>query len=567
MPSIFPSRLSLAAIAVLAAAAALAVPGIASAAYTSTVGADGPVMTGDGASDTLLIDESGGLLRHSRFPADPAFNSAFDFDSTAAGDQTASNAPAQLAINAGAGDDTVTVTVPTVVGSTVHGDDGDDTVTTSNGVDSLFGDGGNDRLIGGRGNDAFAGGAGNDVMVWNNGDNNDTMNGEANTDETEVNGAVAAGDAFTIVPNGDRVRFDRTNLVPFNLDIGSTERLTVNGGSGGDSITGAAGLAPLILLSLNGGPGTDTITGGDGPDDLTGGDGNDALAGAGGDDRIVGDRGDDTMGGDDGDDTLVWNNGDNNDTMDGAAGVDRTEVNGARTAGDAFVTAPNGPRVKFDRTNLVPFTLNIGTVEALQLNTLGGDDTIVNAPGAGALVGINADGGSGNDRVEARDGATTAVRCGDGADSVVADEFAVDFVLADCETVDRTPTLVPDTVGTPVAIRGGTVRVTGRLRRGLAPLRLTCPAAETGGCRGRLTLASAGRVRLGGARVVVVLGSASYSLRAGQRKAVRIRLPSSLKRIARGKRTLKVRASTVSRDAAGNRSEASRRLTLRLPRR
>jgi hypothetical protein len=551
--------------------AMLALPSAADAAYTSVIGADGPVFTGDDSSDALLFDQSGGLLRHSRFPADPGFNSQFDFDSTTAGDQTVSGSTNKLTVNAGGGDDTVTVTVPTVVGSTVHGGAGDDVVVTSDGADSLFGDAGNDQLVGGKGNDAMAGGDGNDLMVWNNGDNNDVMDGEANNDETVVNGADA-GDAFTIKPSAtpSRVRFDRTNLIPFNLDIGSTtERLTVNGGLGADTIAADPGLAPLILLSLNGGPGTDTIDGGDGPDLITGGEGNDDLSGGAGDDRIVGDHGDDTMAGGDGDDALVWNNGDNNDKMDGEGGVDRTEVNGSPTAGDTFTVAANAPRVKFDRTNLVPFSLDIGTVEALVVNGLGGDDTISALAGAGALIGINADGGSGNDRLEVRDSAASLARCGDGADTVIADEASVDSVLADCETVDRTPPIVippADTVGMPVAIGGPTVKVSGKWKAARAPIRLTCPVAETGGCKGTLTLATAGPIRLGGARVVAVLGSGAFNLAAGKSTTVKVKLPSTLKRIAHGKRTLKARAAAVGRDAAGNLSQSSRKLTLKLPR-
>src|SRR5207253_2543993 len=65
-------------------------------------------------------------------------------------------------------------------------------------------------------------------------------------------------------------------------------------------------------------------------------------------------------------DLIVWNNGDNTDLVDGGFGQDVMQVNGA-AAGDTFVVAANGTRVKFDRTNLVPFTLDIGTVEELDV--------------------------------------------------------------------------------------------------------------------------------------------------------------------------------------------------------
>ena len=64
------------------------------------------------------------------------------------------------------------------------------------------------------------------------------------------------------------------------------------------------------------------------------------------------------MNGGDGDDTLVWNNGDGNDVMNGDAGVDRIEDN--LGAGDDVSTlkTENG-RVRYDRTNAGAFNLSI----------------------------------------------------------------------------------------------------------------------------------------------------------------------------------------------------------------
>ena len=529
-------RLARAGIAGALTIAALALPSAANAAYTSSISGGNPTMTGDAAGDQLVIGASGGLLTHNR-TADPDFNSAFDFNTAVAGDQTVVDT-ASVTVNAG---------------------DGDDIVQTSPNVDNLNGEGGNDRLIGGLGNDVFKGGNGNDVMVWNNGDNNDVMDGEAGGgDETEVNGAVAAGDAFTIVSNGARTRFDRTNLGLFNLDIGeTTERLTVNGLGGNDTMGAGAGLNGKILLTLNGGTGADGITGGDGSDLITGGDGNDTLNGGDADDRIVGDRGDDTMVGQGGDDTMVWNNGDNSDKMDGEAGADATEVNGAVAQGDAFVVAPNGQRVKFDRTNLVPFSLDIGSTESLGLNTLGGDDTITAQPGAGSLIGIGADGGSGNDRIDVRDNAPTLVRCGEGNDSGTAD--GIDVVAPGCEAVERT------LVGPPVAIDAARLKAGGRFRKATAPIKLSCPALAAAQCTGKVTLTSAGSLKLGKTKVIAVLGSANYRVDPGQTRTVRVKLPSSLKAIAGRRKSLSIRATAVGRDGSGVLSEATRRLTLTLP--
>ena len=65
-----------------------------------------------------------------------------------------------------------------------------------------------------------------------------------------VNGAPV-GDIFQIAPNGARVAFTRTNLIPFTLDI-DAEALVVNGGEG-DDIFNVLPL-PWTTLTINGGP-------------------------------------------------------------------------------------------------------------------------------------------------------------------------------------------------------------------------------------------------------------------------------------------------------------------------
>src|SRR5207342_2713832 len=105
---------------------------------------------------------------------------------------------------------------------------------------------------------------------WNPGDGTDLNEGGTETDTVEVNGGNGA-EVFSVTANGTRVRFDRTNPAPFFLDIGTTENLTLNANGGDDAFTASNGLATLIALTVDGGTGNDTITGGDGNDTLLGG--------------------------------------------------------------------------------------------------------------------------------------------------------------------------------------------------------------------------------------------------------------------------------------------------------
>jgi Ca2+-binding RTX toxin-like protein len=488
------------------AAGALAAPTAANAAVSSNVNTDTLTVTSDQAADTITLAAAGGFI-------------------TVNGQATtlAANNQAKIVVNAGDGADTVDASALAVANYgalTINGGEGADLLTGGAGNDNLRGDGGNDRVIGFKGNDDLEGGAGNDVLVWNNGDGTDVMDGDAGADEVEINGAPTAGDVFTAVPNAGRVLFNRPNLVPFSVDF-SAERLTVNGLGGDDTFTGAAGLAPLTLISLNGGTGIDTLTGGDGPDLITGGDDNDVLNGGGGDDRVVGDRGTDTLRGGNDNDVLVWNNGDGSDVSDGDAGFDQVEINGSPTAGDVFTTMPNVAnvgRVLFNRTNLVPFTVDF-TAEALTVNSGGGDDQLTVSPGLPGLL-VTADGGSdndtltgaeeadslvggdgndtltggrgsdlldgqaGNDSLFSRDGHGDLVRGGTGNDSARTDVLKIDIV-------DGVETLDAPHGGR--SVNRGHIRVVRSHGRLVARVPRPGSAAETGGGRTTATLIGVAR--------------------------------------------------------------------------
>ncbi len=78
-------------------------------------------------------------------------------------------------VNAGVGDDRVTVSSAVEVPVTLRGGSGHDVLTGGSGDDKLIGGPGNDRLYGGAGNDVIYGGPGNDLL--NGGPGNDVLHG------------------------------------------------------------------------------------------------------------------------------------------------------------------------------------------------------------------------------------------------------------------------------------------------------------------------------------------------------------------------------------------------------
>jgi Ca2+-binding RTX toxin-like protein len=540
--------------ALAAAAAALASPATASATVTVDASGDPIAFTGDDAADNLVLSVSGGKIAHN-LPAAQGFDSATDLNAAVAGTQDADVAGANIVVRGGGGSDILNAAG---LGNTynsleIQGEAGDDTVTGGGRADTLGGGDGDDRVVGGPGADVMSGGAGNDVLVWNNGDGSDTMDGDAGNDEIEVNGSANAGDDFTIAPGpGTRTKFDRVNLVPFTLDT-LAERMTVSGLGGDDRATGAAGLAGRILLTLNGNTGVDTLTGGDGADRVSGGEAADVLDGGSGDDRVTGDRGADQMRGGAGDDVLEWNDGDGSDVATGGDGADLVRVNGSVTQGDAFEVAPNGQGIRFQRTNLGPFTIDLDT-ERIEMNGLGGDDTIAAKPGLAGRLGVLADGGSGNDRIEVRNGAADTAQGGSGADSAVVD---LADTTVDVESVDR-PARSRARIGRKarVDVRNGTP---------FAVFAVSCPAGAESACAGVLRLTSAKAIRIGGIRLRVELGSRRFAVAPGETEKVRVKLPRKAKSLAkRGK--LRVRA-VASSNEGGSVRQTARDATLRFPRR
>lgn len=207
-----------------------------------------------------------------------------------------------------------------------------------------------------------------------------------NGDVTIAGGAPNADDVTAIYAFG-LAGNDQITLNEFN---GALPRAVMLGGSGNDLLIGGSGKDFLL-----GGSGNDTIRGGDEEDRLYGGAGNDVL---------LGDRGNDRVEGQDGSDLLIVNNGDGSDFLEGGEDHDTVQVNGSNTDGDVIVISPNGNRVQVKRTNLETYTLDVGSTETIDINTLAGNDRVTGSTGLANLTSLDIDGGIGFDILTGGDG-------------------------------------------------------------------------------------------------------------------------------------------------------------------
>lgn len=533
-----------------AVAALLAVPGVASAAVTSSVAGGTLTVTSD-AADAIAITCVANQVKING--ADPGTGVAN------------CDAITSIVVNGGPGanninlagvttaDPAVDTDFPAVTSVTIDGGGDDDAINGSQYPDTIRGGNGHDRIIGdnnaGGTRDNAQGENGNDTLVWNPGDGDDINEGGDGTDTIEVNGG-GGGEQFEVKPSATpgRVQFDRTGPTPpgpFNLDIGTAERLDMNANGGDDTFTAQNGLNALgFALDVDGGADNDILDGGDGPDLLTGGDGNDRIVG---DDNPLGTR-DNAQGGA-GDDTMVWNPGDGDDLNEGGDGNDTVEVNGGGV-GEQFQVKPSATpgRVQFDRTGPTPpgpFSIDIGTSEHLVLNAGDGNDKITGKKGLNGLIQSTFNGDGGNDTITGTD-AADLVSGGTGLDVINTRDKAADQVECDggfdFAFVDRR-----DTVRGCEVVLGGTLRVkhSGKVLRvtgNVATAKLTCVATQR--CTGTARLLRGGKS----------LGSKTFSMKRNKSKTVRIKLgPRGRGLLAKASaKGLAVQLRIDARDSRGN---------------
>jgi Ca2+-binding RTX toxin-like protein len=374
----------------------------------------------------------------------------------------------------------------------------------------------------------------------NGGDDDDLNEGGDGIDTIEVNGA-ALPEQFTVKPSpkAGRILFDRltTPPGPFNIDIGTAERLDLNMNGGDDTLTADPGFDPNFKLDVEGSDGNDSIDGGDAADLLSGGNGDDRITG---DDNPDGTA--DESRGDAGNDTMIWNPGDDTDLNEGGDGIDTAEVNGG-SGDERFTVNPSAVagRVSFNRTDPAPFAVDIGTTENLVLNAAAGNDRIKGAAGLAALIKSTLNGDDGNDRVTGTDG-EDRLSGGKGIDIMNSRDKAEDIVDCagglDLAFVDKRDFLRGCEIVLGGALRVKAVGKVADVAGGSALVKMRCVATK--GCKGKARLRRGGKT----------LAAGKFRMDRGKTKDVRLKLTR------RGRRQLEdgLRARLVidATDANGN---------------
>jgi Ca2+-binding RTX toxin-like protein len=319
------------------------------AAAATTAGVQGGTLQikGDGASDKLSLRLS---------PADPntlqvdvgedgTIDYSFNRSTFTAIDVQAGGGNDEVRVDDSAGsfaDDAVTI----------DGGAGNDTLIGGDGDDVLIGGGGNDTVNGGRGTDTALLGAGTDTFTWNPGDGSDTVDGDGGNDTMVFNGSNA-GEKIAVSANGNRVRLFR-DVANITMDMGGIENLALSTLGGADTVT------------VDGLTGTDLKRA------------NVSLAATGG-------AGDGVA------DTVIAN---------GTAAADNVAV-GSDPAGDVVVSGL-AAQVSVSGAEAAQAAGAGGAGspgDTVQVDTLGGDDTISNGIGVSGPASIGIDGGEGADTV------------------------------------------------------------------------------------------------------------------------------------------------------------------------
>jgi Ca2+-binding RTX toxin-like protein len=268
----------------------------------------------------------------------------------------------ELTVNGLAGDDRVEAGSAQALKLVADGGAGDDTLFGTDAADVLIGGDGRDFVDGNRGDDVALLGGGDDILSWSAGDGGDRVEGQAGADALTMSGS-SGNETFDASAAGARLRVSRSTATGAEaVDTGGIERLNAVSFGGADT---------MIVNALTGTPLTNI-------------------------DISLFDFG--VPGG--AQDVVVVNGSAATDTITAAS-----DANGTTTvSGVPAQIRLNGTDAAGDR---------------LEVNGLGGDDTIDSTRLAAAELQMRADGGAGNDVVLGGAG-DDVVSGNDGADVIFA---------------------------------------------------------------------------------------------------------------------------------------------------
>jgi hypothetical protein len=161
----------------------------------------------------------------------------------------------KIAVSLGPGDDQFTEDRSTLIDEalTVRGGSGNDTISGGSGNDVLIGGSGNDTIMGNAGDDTIVGGLGNDVVsggqgndnvslgddsdtfLWDPGDASDVVDGGSGTDMLQFHGSNI-GEMMNLFANGSHAEFVR-DVAAVDEDMNNFEEFDLTTLGGPDQVT------------------------------------------------------------------------------------------------------------------------------------------------------------------------------------------------------------------------------------------------------------------------------------------------------------------------------------------
>jgi Ca2+-binding RTX toxin-like protein len=221
------------------------------------VAADNVDVAGLGGDDTLTA--TAGVTGSTQVTFDGGEgNDTTRFNGTSGDDQIGIARNGTAAATFASPDGVIVNTIASTEGLIVSGLDGNDTIAGQNGINGITAvtlDGGNgndtirgtdaaDTLLGGNGDDLVDGnigadrallGGGNDTFQWDPGDGSDVVEGQAGDDRLQFNGSNI-GERVSVFANGSRILFTR-DVAAISMDVNGVEHVGFRALGGSDTIT------------------------------------------------------------------------------------------------------------------------------------------------------------------------------------------------------------------------------------------------------------------------------------------------------------------------------------------